>query len=82
MGEYFHKVRNLDDKDGQALVEGICNIFGYLHCLPVIMTPSLKAKDKVWTTSQDGIHLLTNPIFYKFKAIGSVPRTLTGSGVG
>ena len=82
MGEYFHKVKNLDDEDGQALVEGICNIFGRLHCLPVIVTPSLKAKGRVWTASQDGIHLLTNPIFYKLKAIGSAPRTLTGSGVG
>ena len=82
MGEYFHKVKILDDEDSQALVEGICNIFGHLHYLPVIVTPSLKAKGKVWTTSQDGIHLLTNPIFYKLKAIGSVARTLTGSGVG
>lgn len=72
----------MDDENSQALVDGIQNIFGRLHCLPMVVTPSSKSKGKVWTASQEGIHLSTNPIFYKLKGVGSAPKTLTGSAVG
>ena len=82
MGEYFRRKGELDDENGQALVDAIHTIFGRLHCVPVIVTPTAKSKGKVWTASEGGIHILTNPIFYKLKGIGSVAKTLTGSGVG
>jgi hypothetical protein len=82
MGEYFRRKRQLDEEDGEALVDAICNIFGRLHCLPVIVTPTPKSKGKVWTASEGGIHILANPIFYKLKGIGSVGKALTGSAVG
>ena len=81
MGEYFQRVEDLGDEEHQTLMDDVCDIFGRLQCLPVITTPSQRSKGKVWTSSQDGIHLLTNPIFYKLKGIGSAPRTLTGSAV-
>ena len=75
-------MRDLDDEDRQALTDAISDIFRQIQCLPVVVTPTPKSKGKVWTASQEGIHLLTNPIFYKLKSIGGVPRTLTGPGVG
>ena len=36
----------------------------------VIVTPSQWSKGKVWTASHKGVHLLTNPIFYKLKWVG------------
>ena len=82
MGEFFRRIEDLDDGDREALVDAIGDIFGRLHCLPVVVTPSLKSKGKVWTATQEGIHLSTNPIFYKLKGIGNVPRILTGPAVG
>ena len=32
--------------------------------------PSQRSKGKVWTVSHEGIHLLTNPMFYKLKRVG------------
>jgi hypothetical protein len=79
MRDYFWRLGELDDEDTEALMNAIHNIFGRLHCLPVIVAPSLRSKGKVWTASHEGIHLVTNPIFYKVKGIGSVFRALTGS---
>jgi hypothetical protein len=59
-----------DDDQQQAFVDAIADIFGRLHCLPVIVTPSQRSKGKVWTASHEGIHLLTNPMFYKLKRVG------------
>ena len=79
---FFRRIEDLDDGDREALVDAIGDIFGHLHCLPVVVTPSLKSKGKVWTATQEGIHLSTNPIFYKLKGISNVPRILTGPAVG
>ena len=32
--------------------------------------PTQGSKGRIWTTSQEGIHLLTNPMFYKLKRVG------------
>ena len=81
MEENFQRVEDLGDEEHQTLMDDVCDIFRCLQCLPVITTQSKRSKGKVWTSSQDGIHLLTNPIFYKLNRIGSAPRTLTGSAV-
>ena len=35
----------------------------YMICEP-------RSKGRIWTTSHKGIHLLTNPMFYKLKQVG------------
>ena len=68
IGRYLRELEELgDDDQQQALVDAIADIFGRLHCLPVIVTPSQRSKGKVWTTSHEGIHLLTNPMFNRLK---------------
>jgi hypothetical protein len=71
IGRYLRELEELgNDNQQQALVDAIADIFGQLHCLPVIVTPSQRSKGKVWTASHEGIHLLTNPMFYKLKRVG------------
>ena len=71
IGRYLRELEELgDDDQQQALADAIADIFGRLHCLPVIVTPSQRSKVKVWTASHEGVHLLTNPIFYKLKRVG------------
>jgi hypothetical protein len=68
IGRYLRELEELgDDNQQQALADAITDIFGCLHCLPVIVTPSQQSKGKVWSTSHEGVHLLTNPMFYKLK---------------
>ena len=71
IGRYLRELQRLDDEDDQeSLTDAIANIFGRLHCLPVIVAPTQRSNGKIWTTSHDGIHLLTNPMFYKLKRVG------------
>jgi hypothetical protein len=70
IGRYLRELEELGDDDQQhALVDAITDIFGQLHCLPVIVMPSQQSKGKVWAASHDSIHLLTNPMFYKLKRV-------------
>jgi hypothetical protein len=71
IGRYLRELEKLDDDDDrQSLTDAIADIFGRLHCLPVIVTPTQRSKGRIWTTSHEGIHLLTNPMFYKLKRVG------------
>ena len=71
IGRYLRELEKLDDDDDrQSLTDAIADIFGRLHCLPVIVTPTPRSKGRIWTTSHEGIHLLTNPMFYKLKRVG------------
>jgi hypothetical protein len=71
IGSYLRELEKLDDEDDrQSLTDAIADIFGRLHCLPVIVMPTQGSKGRIWTTSQEGIHLLTNPMFYKLKRVG------------
>jgi hypothetical protein len=36
-----------DDDQQQALADAVTDIFGQLHCLPVIVTPSQQSEGKV-----------------------------------
>jgi hypothetical protein len=69
--DYLHTLEGLEDEEKDLLSDAIAAIFGRLHCLPVVLAPSQRSGGKLWTNSQEGIHFLTNPIFYKLKRVGS-----------
>jgi hypothetical protein len=71
IGEYHRTLNELSEGEGESLKNSIASIFGRLQCLPVAVAPSRRSKGKVWTATQDGVHFLTNPIFYKLNQVGS-----------
>jgi hypothetical protein len=75
IGAYLDALKRLSHDDVYVLQEAISDIFGRLHCLPGAIAPSRKSKGKLWASSREGVHFITNPIFYKLKQVGNLKRS-------
>ena len=68
--DYSRALQELGEDEEEALVEAIGDIFSHVQCVPVTLRPSSKSKGKLWTTTEEGIHFVANPVFYKLKQVG------------
>jgi hypothetical protein len=74
IGEYHHLRQTISDEDGrERLDDEIQHIFRHIQCLPNSHAHTSMFRGRVWSKRDDGIELVTNPLFYKIVEIGARP---------
>jgi hypothetical protein len=68
--DYSNLLEELEEDEQEVLSKTIGDIFDHIQCMPVTLRLLFKSKGKLWMATEEDIHFVANPMFYKLKQVG------------
>jgi hypothetical protein len=74
--EYHRTLHDLDDEDDVENLDGhLKDLFQNIQCLPNSQGFTASFAGRLWSKSkEDGLEVVTNPVYYKIVEVGAIPR--------